>query len=246
MFTEKLVLVTGASRGIGRATAELFSAAGATVIGTATSEKGAESISAYIKAAGSLGKGFVLDVTDNASIEQLMQELKTHYQMPDILINNAAVTEDNLMLRLKEEMWDAVIDTNLNSVFRMTKACLRTMMKARWGRIITIGSIVGSTGNMGQANYAAAKAGLIGFSKSLALEIASRNVTVNVVSPGFVNTDMTQALSKEQRDGLLQHIPMGRVAEPKEIAEMVLFLASDKASYITGQTLHVNGGMHME
>ncbi|WP_417614375.1 3-oxoacyl-ACP reductase FabG [Oceanisphaera sp.] len=241
-FSGKVVLITGASRGIGRATAELFASRGATVVGTATSEKGADAISAYL---GEKGAGLVLNVTEPASLEQLLATIKERYGDIDILVNNAGITRDNLMMRMKEDEWQDIIDTNLTSVFRLSKAVLRAMMKKRHGRIVTIGSVVGTMGNAGQANYAAAKAGLIGFSKSLGREVASRGITVNVVSPGFIETDMTQALNDEQRAGILSQVPAQRLGNPQEIASAVAFLASEEAGYITGETLHVNGGMYM-
>ncbi|MFH7585614.1 3-oxoacyl-ACP reductase FabG [Oceanimonas smirnovii] len=241
-FSGKVVLVTGASRGIGRATAELFASRGATVIGTATSDKGADAISAYL---GDKGTGLVLNVTDAASLEATLGTIKERFGDIDVLVNNAGITRDNLMMRMKEDEWQDIIDTNLTSVFRLSKAVLRTMMKKRYGRIVTIGSVVGTMGNAGQANYAAAKAGLIGFSKSLGREVASRGITVNVVSPGFIETDMTRALNDEQRAGILSQVPAQRLGDPKEIASAVAFLASDEAGYITGETLHVNGGMYM-
>jgi len=238
----KIALVTGASRGIGRAIAEKLVAGGATVIGTATSDNGAAAISAYL---GDKGKGLVLNVTDAASIDAVLQQIRTEFGEIDILVNNAGVTRDNLLMRMKDDEWQDILDTNLTSVFRLSKAVLRAMMKKRMGRIITIGSVVGTMGNAGQANYAAAKAGLIGFSKSLAREVASRGITVNVVAPGFIETDMTRALNEEQRSGILAEVPAARLGEPQEIANAVAFLASDEASYITGETLHVNGGMYM-
>lgn len=238
----KIALVTGASRGIGKAIAEKLVACGATVIGTATTEKGAEAISQYL---GTHGKGFALNVTDEASIESVINAIKTEFGDIDILVNNAGITRDNLLMRMKEEEWQSILDTNLTSVFRLSKALMRSMMKKRYGRIITIGSVVGTMGNAGQANYAAAKAGLIGFSKSLAREVASRGITVNVVAPGFIATDMTEALTDEQKAVTLAQVPAGRLGEPSEIANAVVFLASDEASYITGETLHVNGGMYM-
>ncbi|QGX91194.1 3-oxoacyl-ACP reductase FabG [Tatumella sp. TA1] len=238
----KIALVTGASRGIGRAIAEKLVAGGAKVIGTATSDNGAEAISAYL---GDNGKGLVLNVTDAASIDAVLQQIRTEFGEIDILVNNAGVTRDNLLMRMKDDEWQDILDTNLTSVFKLSKAVLRAMMKKRMGRIITIGSVVGTMGNAGQANYAAAKAGLIGFSKSLAREVASRGITVNVVAPGFIETDMTRALNEEQRSGILAEVPAARLGEPQEIANAVAFLASDEASYITGETLHVNGGMYM-
>lgn len=241
-FDGKVVLVTGASRGIGRAIAELFVSRGARVIGTATSESGAEAISAYL---GEHGKGLRLDVVDPASIESVMESIRSQYGEVDILVNNAGITRDNLLMRMKDDEWQGIIDTNLTSVFRLSRAVMRAMMKKRCGRIITIGSVVGGMGNAGQANYAAAKAGLIGFSKSLAREVASRGITVNVIAPGFIETDMTQALTDDQRAGILAQVPANRLGEAKEIANAVAFLASDEAAYITGETLHVNGGMYM-
>jgi 3-oxoacyl-[acyl-carrier protein] reductase len=238
----EIALVTGASRGIGKAIATKLAAEGATVIGTATSEGGAASIAEYL---GAQGTGMVLDVTSADSVAEVLAAIEEQYGPISILINNAGITRDNLMMRLKDDDWDAIINTNLTSVFKISKACLRNMMKARKGRIITIGSVVGSTGNPGQANYAAAKAGLIGFSKSLAREVGSRGITVNTVSPGFIDTDMTRALSDEQRDALKGQIPLSRLGEPEDIANAVAFLASPSASYITGETLHVNGGMFM-
>jgi 3-oxoacyl-[acyl-carrier protein] reductase len=238
----EIALVTGASRGIGKAIATKLAAEGATVIGTATSEGGAASIAEYL---GAQGTGMVLDVTNADSVAEVLAAIEEQYGPISILINNAGITRDNLMMRLKDDDWDAIINTNLTSVFKISKACLRNMMKARKGRIITIGSVVGSTGNPGQANYAAAKAGLIGCSKSLAREVGSRGITVNTVSPGFIDTDMTRALSDEQRDALKGQIPLSRLGEPEDIANAVAFLASPSASYITGETLHVNGGMFM-
>ncbi|MFZ7235871.1 3-oxoacyl-ACP reductase FabG [Avibacterium gallinarum] len=238
----KIALVTGATRGIGRAIAEELSAKGAFVIGTATSEKGAESISAYL---GEKGKGLVLNVADAPSIDAVLAQIKADFGDIDILVNNAGITRDNLLMRMKDEEWFDILQTNLTSVFHLSKAMLRSMMKKRFGRIITIGSVVGSMGNPGQANYCAAKAGLIGFSKALAKEVASRGITVNVVAPGFIATDMTDALTEEQKAATLANVPAGRLGEPKDIAKAVAFLASDDAGYITGSTLHVNGGMYM-
>lgn len=241
----KIALVTGASRGIGRAIALALGREGATVIGTATSENGAEQITQALKQAGIEGSGLVLNVADQASIDNTMKIVKEKFGMPAILVNNAAVTQDNLFLRMKDEEWDKVIETNLSSIFRVTKACIRDMLKARWGRVINVGSVVGTTGNAGQVNYAAAKAGLIGFTKSLAQEIGSRDITVNAISPGFIDTDMTRELPEDQRNALISRIPMQRMGSPEDIAASVVFLASDAAGYITGQTLHVNGGMYM-
>lgn len=243
---QRIALVTGASRGIGKGIALALGKEGATVIGTATTDEGANKITENFKAAGIKGEGMKLNVTDLASIDEVMEKIKTRFGAPTILVNNAAVTQDNLFLRMKEEEWLKVMDTNLTSIFRLTKACVRDMLKARFGRIITIGSIVGTTGNAGQTNYSAAKAGLIGFSKSLAQEIGSRNITVNVISPGFIDTDMTRDLPEENRKALFEKIPMQRLGQPEDIAAAVVFLASDGAGYITGQTLHVNGGMYME
>lgn len=241
----KVALVTGASRGIGYGIALALGRDKATVIGTATTQEGADKITKAFSEAGIQGSGMVLDVAKPESIDALMTSIKAKYGMPLILVNNAAITQDNLLLRMKEDEWGKVIETNLNSVFRLTKACLRDMIKARWGRIICISSVVGSTGNPGQVNYAAAKAGLIGFTKSLAQEVGSRDVTVNVVSPGFIDTDMTRSLPEDQRNLLLSRIPMQRLGHVEDIAAAVAFLASNAAGYITGQTLHVNGGMYM-
>ncbi|MBI6234436.1 3-oxoacyl-ACP reductase FabG [Proteus mirabilis] len=241
-FDGKIALVTGASRGIGRAIAEKLIACGATVIGTATSENGAKAISEHL---GNKGKGFVLNVTETDSIEKFLADVRAEFGEIDILVNNAGITRDNLLMRMKDDEWQDIIDTNLSSVFRLSKAVMRAMMKKRYGRIITIGSVVGTMGNAGQANYAAAKAGVIGFSKSLAREVASRGITVNVVAPGFIETDMTRALTEDQRAGILSQVPANRLGDAKEIASAVAFLASDEAGYITGETLHVNGGMYM-
>ena len=238
----KIALVTGATRGIGRAVAEELVSKGAFVIGTATSEKGAESISAYL---GEKGKGLVLNVADQVSIDAVLEQIKQEFGDIDILVNNAGITRDNLLMRMKDEEWFDILQTNLSSVYHLSKAMLRTMMKKRFGRIINIGSVVGSMGNAGQTNYCAAKAGLIGFSKALAKEVASRGITVNVVAPGFIATDMTDVLSEELKNNLLTQIPAGRLGEPKDIAKAVAFLASEDAAYINGTTLHVNGGMYM-
>ncbi|MCA1798813.1 MAG: 3-oxoacyl-ACP reductase FabG [Xanthomonadaceae bacterium] len=238
-------LVTGASRGIGRSIAHALGEAGAVVIGTATSEDGAARISEAFSAAGIAGRGAVLDVTDGAAVDALIADIAAQEGGPGILVNNAGITRDNLLMRMKDDEWQQIIDTNLSSIYRTSKAVLRGMMKARRGRIISIASVVGVMGNAGQANYAAAKAGMIGFSKSLAREIGSRGITVNVVAPGFIETDMTRALEEGQRDTLLQQVPLNRLGRPEDIAAAVVFLASDGASYITGETLHVNGGMYM-
>ena len=238
----KIALVTGATRGIGRAIAEELASKGAFVIGTATSEKGADTISAYL---GDKCKGLVLNVADKESIDAVLEQIKEQFGDIDILVNNAGITRDNLLMRMKDEEWFDIMQTNLTSVFHLSKAMLRSMMKKRFGRIITIGSVVGSMGNPGQSNYCAAKAGLIGFSKGLAKEVASRGITVNVVAPGFIATDMTEVLTEEQKAGILGNVPAGRLGEPKDIAKAVAFLASDDAAYITGTTLHVNGGLYM-
>jgi 3-oxoacyl-[acyl-carrier protein] reductase len=242
MLENDIALVTGASRGIGQGIARALAGAGARVIGTATSETGAQGISSWL---GSNGRGVVLDVGSAASIDGLLADLDARNEMPTILVNNAAITRDSLLLRMKPDDWDAVINTNLTSVFRLSKACLKRMMKERRGRIVSLTSIVGLTGNPGQANYAAAKAGILGFTKSLAKEIASRNVTVNAVAPGFIDTDMTRALNEEQRTALTSQVPMARLGSVEDIAAAVLFLCGPGASYITGETLHVNGGMYM-
>ncbi|MDN3610508.1 3-oxoacyl-ACP reductase FabG [Vibrio ostreicida] len=238
----KIALVTGASRGIGRAIAELLVERGATVIGTATSEGGASAISDYL---GTNGQGMALNVTDIESIEATLKNINDQFGAIDILVNNAGITRDNLLMRMKDDEWNDIIDTNLTPIFRMSKAVLRGMMKKRAGRIINVGSVVGTMGNAGQTNYAAAKAGVIGFTKSMAREVASRGVTVNTVAPGFIETDMTKALNDEQRAATLANVPSGRLGDPREIAAAVAFLASPEAAYITGETLHVNGGMYM-
>jgi len=237
----KVVLVTGASRGIGKAIATQLKELGATVLGTATSAHGADNISEYL----GTGNGLVLNVTDNDSISTLFDSIKENHGGIDILVNNAGITRDNLFMRMKDDEWQDIIDTNLSSVFKISKAVIRTMMKKRNGRIINIGSVVGTMGNAGQVNYATAKAGLIGFTKSLAREVASRGITVNTVSPGFIDTDMTQTLTDEQKEGIFSQVPANRLGKPEEIANAVAFLASDGAAYITGETLHVNGGMYM-
>lgn len=244
-FLDKVALVTGASRGIGQAIALELGSKGATVIGTATTPEGAEKITHYLKENNINGVGMALNVTDAKSVEDVLAKIVQEYTAPQILVNNAGITRDNLMMRMKDDEWYDVIDTNLNSLYRLSKGVLRGMTKARWGRIINIGSVVGSMGNMGQANYAAAKAGLEGFTRALARELGSRAVTVNAVAPGFIDTDMTRELPEAQRTALLTQIPLARLGQAKEIAETVCFLASDSASYITGATIPVNGGMYM-
>ncbi|MGO4158558.1 3-oxoacyl-ACP reductase FabG [Cupriavidus sp. YAF13] len=241
----QVALVTGASRGIGRAIALELAAQGATVVGTATSEAGAAAISEYLAAAGGKGRGAVLNVNDAAASEALIDELVKAHGSLGVLVNNAGITQDQLAMRMKDEDWGAVIETNMTAVFRLSRAVLRPMMKARGGRIINITSVVGSTGNPGQMNYAAAKAGVEGMSRALAREIGSRNVTVNCVAPGFIDTDMTKVLSEEQHAALKTQIPLGRLGQPEDIAHAVAFLAGPQAAYITGTTLHVNGGMYM-
>ena len=245
MLENEIALVTGASRGIGRAIAKKLGAAGATVIGTATTEKGADSISKRLEADAIKGQGMVLNVTDQDSVDALLKAVSAAYGAPTILVNNAGITRDNLLMRMKEDEWDEIIDTNLKSIYRLSKGCLRAMMKARAGRVINIASVVGSTGNPGQCNYSAAKAGLLGFTKSLAREVGSRGITVNAVAPGFIDTDMTRELGEEQHKSLLAGIPAGRLGQADEVAAAVVFLASPGAAYITGETLHVNGGMFM-
>jgi 3-oxoacyl-[acyl-carrier protein] reductase len=241
-MAKQVALVTGASRGIGRAIAERLSEDGFFVIGTATSDNGAAAISAYL---GESGKGLTLDVTDPQSIAKVIKSVTDDFGVPAVLVNNAGITRDNLLMRMKDEEWDDIINTNLTSVFRMSKAVLRGMMKAKSGRIINISSVVGATGNAGQANYAAAKAGMIGFTKSMAKEVGSRNITVNCVAPGFIDTDMTKELGDDIKNALLASIPLSRLGDAKEIAHAVSFLASEGAAYITGETMHVNGGMFM-
>lgn len=245
MLENDIALVTGASRGIGRAIAVALANAGAKVVGTSTSAAGAAAFTELLTSQGKSGRGAVLDASDAASIDQLLADLEAHEGMPTILVNNAAVTRDTLLLRMKQDDWDQVIATNLTAAFRLSKGCLRRMMKERRGRIVNIASVVGITGNPGQVNYAAAKAGLLGFTKSLAREVASRGITVNSVAPGFIDTDMTRALNDEQRSALQGQIPMGRLGAAEDVAAAVLFLASPQAGYITGETLHVNGGMYM-
>ena len=245
MLNDKIAIVTGASRGIGQAIALELGRMGATVIGTATSDNGAEAISAYFNEANVNGRGFKLDVSSQASIDDFLKQVGDEFGTPGILVNNAGITRDNLLMRMKEEEWQSIMDTNLTSVFRMSKAVLRGMMKAKTGRIINIASVVGATGNPGQTNYSAAKAGMVGFTKSMAREVGSRGITVNAVAPGFIDTDMTRELADEQRQALLSSIPLGRLGQPQEIAAAVGFLASDAAAYISGETIHVNGGMFM-
>lgn len=244
-FQGKVALVTGATRGIGRAVAQKLAQSGAFVVGTSTTAEGAESITEYLKAASLQGMGVMLDVADSDQVDQVLRQLSEQEREPSILVNNAATTADNLLLRMDDDDWYRIIEINLNSVFRITRACVKSMFRARWGRIITMGSVVGFSGNSGQANYTAAKAGVVGFSKSLAQEIASRGVTVNVVAPGFIDTDMTSSLPDLVKQEMLKRIPMKRFGQPDEIASVVEFLASDASKYITGETIHVNGGMYM-
>lgn len=241
--SQRVALVTGATRGIGAAIADQLQAAGFVVVGTATSESGAAKITERLKAGG--GEGMALDVCNDEQVAAVLADIKEKYDAPSVLVNNAGIVRDNLLLRMKDEEWAAVYETNCRGVFTLTKACMRAMMKQRFGRVINVTSIVGAMGNPGQANYVAMKAAVVGFSKSVALEVASRNITVNCVAPGFIQTDMTDALADDQRDQLLSKIPMKRMGAPEDIAQMVCFLASDQASYMTGQTLHVNGGMYL-
>jgi len=244
-FENKVAIVTGASRGIGATIADALGEAGATIIGTATTEGGAEKISGRFAEKGLKGEGMALNVVDADSVAKVLKDVQEKYGAPTILVNNAGITRDNLMMRMSDEEWFDVVNTNLSAVFRMSKAVLRGMMKARWGRIVNISSIVGQMGNPGQANYAATKAGVMGFARSLAKEVGSRNITVNSVAPGFIDTDMTRVLPEEQKSAMLSAIPLARLGEPKEIAAVVKFLCSDDASYVTGETIHVNGGMYM-
>ncbi len=242
----EIALVTGATRGIGRAIALELGARGATVIGTATSDDGAQRIDRALQEAGITGAGRALDVTDRAQVDSVVKEIGATFGPVTVLVNNAGITRDNLLMRMKDEEWESVIDTNLNAIFRVSRACLRGMMKARRGRIINVASVVATTGNPGQANYAAAKAGMMGFGKSLARELGARGITVNTLAPGFIDTDMTRGLPEDYRSGLLEQVPVGRFGDPHEVAYACAFLAAPEAAYITGQTLHVNGGLHME
>jgi 3-oxoacyl-[acyl-carrier protein] reductase len=244
-LNEKVALVTGATRGIGAAIAQALGQAGATVIGTATTEAGAEKISQRFKELNIAGKGMVLDVASIESINTVIDRATSDFGAPTILVNNAGITKDNILMRMKEEEWLDVIETNLTAVFRLAKACVRPMTKARWGRIINISSVVGAMGNAGQSNYSASKAGVGGFARALAKELGSRNITVNTVAPGFIDTDMTKDLPEANKESMLTQIPLGRLGAPEEIASVVSFLASDAAGYITGETIHVNGGMYM-
>lgn len=243
MSEAKIALVTGASRGIGKAITEALVADGFVVLGTATSQGGADAISEYLKAAGNSGAGFVMNVSESASVDAALAAMQQAYGAPLVVVNNAGITRDNIMLRMKEDEWQDVINTNLNSMFRLSKAVLKGMTKARWGRIINISSVVGLMGNAGQANYAAAKGGVEGFTRALAREVGSRNITVNSVAPGFIQTDMTDHLPEAQRDVLLGQIPLGRLGQPSEVASAVRWLAGDGAAYVTGTTINVNGGM---
>lgn len=242
---QKVALVTGASRGIGKSIALELAARGYKVAGTATSDSGAERISAYLADAGVTGKGYNMNVTDSESINAALAQIKSDLGDPLVVVNNAGITQDNLFLRMKESEWDDVINTNLSSVFRIAKACIKPMTKARWGRIISVSSVIGSMGNAGQVNYGASKAGIEGFTRSLAKEIASRNITVNAVAPGFIQTDMTDELPAEHKEKILAQVPLGRLGQAEEVAKVVAFLAGDDAAYVTGETLHVNGGMYM-
>ncbi|MBK8132019.1 MAG: 3-oxoacyl-ACP reductase FabG [Gammaproteobacteria bacterium] len=244
-IVDKIALVTGASRGIGAAIADALGKAGAIVIGTATTPEGAERISARFAGLGVKGRGMALDVTDAAAVVQVVQQIENEFGPPLILVNNAGITRDNLLLRMKEDEWNDVIETNLGAVYRLCKACARGMTRARWGRIINISSVVGAMGNAGQANYAATKAGVAGFGRALAKELGSRNITVNTVAPGFIDTDMTRELPAANRDAMLASIPLGRLGQPEEIAAVVVFLAEEGGAYITGETIQVNGGMYM-
>lgn len=241
----KVALVTGATRGIGKAVAINLASQGAVVIGTATSEKGANAISAYLTEVGNKGCGMVLDVADAASVDAVLKQIQADFGTIEILVNNAGITRDNILMRMKDDEWDSVLNTNLTSVYRLVKGCLRGMTKARWGRIISVSSVVASMGNAGQANYAAAKSGMEGFTRALAREVGSRNIAVNCVAPGFIDTDMTAGLADEHKQNLQSQIPMSRLGQPEEVAAVVGFLAGDGGAYVTGDTIHVNGGMYM-
>ena len=243
--TNRVALVTGASRGIGRAIAEMLGKQGFTVVGTATTEAGAANISAYFAEQGIKGTGMMLNVTDSAAVDGVIAAIAEQFGTPTVLVNNAGITRDNLLMRMRDDEWDDVIDTNLNAIYRVTKACLRGMMKARWGRIVNISSVVGTMGNAGQSNYAATKAGMEGFTRALAREVGSRAITVNSVAPGFIDTDMTKELPEDLRAKLVTQIPLARLGQPEEIAAAVAFLVGENAGYITGTTLHVNGGMYV-
>lgn len=245
MSDAKIALVTGASRGIGKAIALQLSQQDCTVIGTATTDNGASAISEYLAANSANGEGFCANVADDESISKLLENINEKYGAPTILVNNAGITRDNLLMRMKADEWNEVIDTNLGSMYRVTKACIKAMTRARWGRIINISSVVGASGNAGQTNYSASKAGIEGFTRSLAQEIGSRGITVNAIAPGFIDTDMTKELPEQQTEALLSKIPLGRLGQPEEIASVVAFLASEKGAYVTGETVHVNGGMYM-
>lgn len=244
-MTDKVALVTGASRGIGQAIAKQLGKDGFIVVGTATTDSGAANISAYLKEAGITGEGVALNVTSADSVVAVVKQITERFGAPLVLVNNAGITKDNILMRMKEDEWDDVLNTNLSSIYRLSKACMRGMTKARWGRIINVSSVVGSMGNAGQSNYAATKAGVEGFSRSLAKELGSRSITVNSVAPGFIDTDMTKDLADEHKNLMLSQIPLARLGRPEEIAGVVGFLASDTGAYITGETIHVNGGMHM-
>lgn len=246
MLEGKVALVTGASRGIGKAIAQALGKAGATVLGTATGDSGEQSIAGYLAEAGIPGAGLVLDVSDGAACEKAVSDAERRFGAVGILVNNAGITRDNLLMRMKDAEWDEIMDTNLKSVYRLSKLVIRSMMKARYGRIVNLTSVVGFMGNAGQANYAAAKAGIVGFSKALAREVGSRNITVNCVAPGFIDTDMTRSLPDAQKQALLANVPLGRFGQPEEVAAAVVFLASEEAAYVTGSTIHVNGGMLMD
>ncbi len=244
-FEGKIALVTGASRGIGRAIAEDLGKHGAFVIGTATSDNGAEHISAALRDADMKGVGMTLDVTSDEAVTEVLKQIQDKHGAPTILVNNAGITKDNILMRMKTDEWSSVIDTNLNAIFRLSKACVRGMYKARWGRIVNIGSVVGAMGNIGQVNYATTKAGVEGFTRSLAKELGGRNITVNTVAPGFIDTDMTKALPDASREAIMSHIALGRLGQPEEIAAAVTFLSSSAGAYITGETIHINGGLYM-